>query len=70
MMIPPNIPPPHPDAHLRHEKNRNEAAERDARSGRRATRAGTLSTGDKIIFLVLGIASLAGLWFLFAWLSS
>ena len=31
MMIPPNIPPPHPDAHLRHEKNRNEAAERDAR---------------------------------------
>ena len=70
MMIPPNIPPPHPDAHLRHEKNRNEAAERDARSGRRATREGTLSTGDKIIFLVLGIASLVGLWFLFVWLSS
>ena len=69
-MMHPHIPPPHPDAHLRDDKNRNEAAERDARSGRRATRVGVLSTGDKIIFLVLGIASLVGLWFLFAWLSS
>ena len=68
--IPTPVRPPHPDLHLRHEKSRNEAAERDARSGRRATGAGSLSNGDKIIFLVLGIASLAGLWFLFAWLLS
>lgn len=62
--------PPHPNVHLRHEKNRTEAAERDARSGHRATRQGTFSTGDKIIFLVLGIAILAGMWLLFSWLSS
>lgn len=68
MMTPSHTPPPHPDLHLRHEKNRNEAAERNASSGHGDGRAGALSTGDKIIFLVLGIASLAGLWFLFAWL--
>ena len=69
-MMTPTNPPPHPDLHLRHENNRSAAADRDAGSGRRATRGGTLSGGDKIIFLVLGIASLAGLWFLVSWLLS
>lgn len=61
-----SVPPPHPDEHLRHERNRQEEAERDARSGRRGKWNGTLSTGDKIIFLVLGVIALGVTWFLFS----
>ena len=61
-------PPPqhHPDEHLMHERNRREALERDAGSGHHSN---GMTTGDKIIFSVLGIVTLAVLWFIFSWLS-
>ena len=62
------MPPQHPDEHLMHERNRREAAQRDIESGRAGTRLKSLSTGDVIIFLVLGVAVLFGLWFLLSWL--
>ena len=62
------IPPQHPDEHLMHDRNRQQEAQRNARSGHFRNRRQGLTTGDKIIFLVLGIAVLAGAWFLFWWL--
>jgi hypothetical protein len=67
-MIPP-IPPRHPEEHLMHERTRRETAEREGRSGRHKLRLRGLSTGDIIIFLVLGIAVLAGLWLFLSWVS-
>lgn len=65
------IPPPiNPEEHLMHERNRRGAENRDARNGRPRNGPGIMTTGDKIIFLVLGIAMLGGIWFLFSWLSS
>jgi hypothetical protein len=58
-MTPP-IPPHHPEQHLMHERTRRETAEREGRSGRHKLRLRGLSTGDIIIFLVLGIAVLPG----------
>ncbi len=69
MTIPP-IPPPNPDEHLMHERNRQQAAQRGARSGRPRMHLKGLSTGDMIIFAVLAVAVLAGLWFLISWLSA
>jgi hypothetical protein len=57
-----------PDEHLMQERHRREAAQRDARSGRPGKVWRGLSTGDKIIFLVLGVAALAGVWFFLSWL--
>jgi hypothetical protein len=50
-----------------YERSRQEA-QRNARSGHLRNRHQGLTTGDKIIFLVLGLAVLAGAWFLFWWL--
>jgi hypothetical protein len=52
----PQTPPPHPDEHLMHEENRREALERDDKSGQTWQRQKSLSKGDKVIFLVLGVA--------------
>jgi hypothetical protein len=68
-MFTPPIPPPNPDEHLMHERNRQQAAQREARSGRTGMHLRGLSTGDMIIFAVLAVAVLAGLWFLISWLS-
>lgn len=63
------IPPPvNPDEHLMHERNRRDAEDRDARSHQPRNGQGTLSGGDKIIFLVLGIVMLTGIWLLISWL--
>ena len=59
------IPPPNPDEHLMHGKNR----QREASSGRPGMHVKGLSTGDVIIFAVLAVAVLGGLWFLVSWLS-
>lgn len=58
-MFPPT-PPPHPDEHLMHERNRTEAAERENRSGQAGKRQRSLSKGDIIIFLVLAVGLLSG----------
>jgi hypothetical protein len=52
-----------PDEHLMHVRARREDAERDARSGQPWNHHSGLSTGDKIIFLVLTVAALSGAWF-------
>jgi hypothetical protein len=67
-MTPP-IPPYQSEGHLMDERTRRETAGREARSGRHKLRLGGLSGGDVIIFLVLGIVILVGLWLLMTWLS-
>ena len=67
-MFTPPTPPPNSDEHLMHERARRQAAERDARSGQSWKHHRVLSTGDKIIFLVLTVVVLAGVWFLLSWL--
>ena len=53
---------------MRESARRQEAAQRDARSGRPGKVWRGLSTGDKVIFLALAAAFLAVMWFLFSWL--
>jgi hypothetical protein len=67
-MFTPQTPPPNPDEHLMHGRARRESAERDARSGQPWKHHGNLSTGEKIIFLVLTVAVLAIMWLFLSWL--
>lgn len=67
MFIPPT-PPDHPDEHLRVQQSRKEEAEREDQGGQNWRRRKSLSTGDIIIFLVIGVALLAGVWFFTSWL--
>ncbi len=62
-----SIPPPNPDEHLMLEKSRREAAQRDAGKGLAGKGHGLMTTGDKIIFSIVGLGTLAMMWFFFSW---